>query len=95
MQAQLRARFVYDGDSVTDVAHQLGYFATIGRWQDWHDSFARLAAVTVDAVHAAARRYLAADNRTIGVFEPTAGDERGPTDGPRSRVIASWPTASR
>ena len=72
-QAQLRARFVYDGDSVTDVAHQLGYFATIGRWQDWHESFARLAAVTVDAVHAAARRYLTADNRTIGVFEPTAG----------------------
>ncbi len=71
VQAQLRARFVYDGDSVTDVAHQLGYFATIGRWQDWHEAFARLAAVTVDDVHAAARRYLAADNRTIGVFEPT------------------------
>ncbi len=73
VQAQLRARFVYDGDSVTDVAHQLGYFATIGRWQDWHESFARLDAVTVDTVQAAARRYLTADNRTIGVFDPTAG----------------------
>jgi zinc protease len=77
VQAQLRARFVYDGDSVTDVAHQLGYFATIGRWQDWHESFTRLAGVTVDAVHAAARRYLTADNRTIGVFEPTAAGRSG------------------
>ena len=47
--AQLRARFVFDGDSVTDLAHQLGYFATIGRWQDWHEVNARLAAVTLDA----------------------------------------------
>ena len=35
VKRQLRARFVFDGDSVTDVAHQIGYFATIGRWQDW------------------------------------------------------------
>jgi zinc protease len=33
--AQLRARFVFDAGSVTDLAHQLGYFATISRWQDW------------------------------------------------------------
>jgi zinc protease len=70
VQAQLRARFVYDADSVTDVAHQLGYFATIDRWQAWPEVFTRLDAITVDAVHAAARRYLAVDNRTIGVFDP-------------------------
>ena len=74
VQAQLRARFVYDADSVTDVAHQLGYFATIDRWHAWPEVFTRLAAVTVDAMHAAARRYLAADNRTIGVFEPTPAE---------------------
>ena len=74
VQAQLRARFVYDADSVTDVAHQLGYFATIDRWQAWPEVFRRLAAVTVDGVHAAARRYLTADNRTIGVFEPTPAE---------------------
>src|SRR5262249_1914501 len=28
-KAQLRARFVFDDDSVTNVAHQLGYFETI------------------------------------------------------------------
>jgi zinc protease len=74
VQAQLRARFVYDADSVTDVAHQLGYFATIDRWQAWPEVFTRLAAVTGDAVHAAARRYLAADNRTIGVFDPVVAE---------------------
>jgi predicted Zn-dependent peptidase len=34
---------------------------------------ARLAAVTRDEVNAVARKYLGADNRTIGIFEPTIG----------------------
>ena len=28
-KAQLRARLVFDNDSVTNIAHQLGYFETI------------------------------------------------------------------
>ena len=74
VKRQLRARFVFDGDSVTDVAHQIGYFATIGRWQDWAEVPSRLAAVTVDDVHRAAATCLATDNRTIGVFEPTPAE---------------------
>jgi zinc protease len=69
-RAQLRARFVYDADSVTDIAHQLGYFDTIDTWRAAGDLQARLDEVTADAVQAAAARHLAADNRTIGVFEP-------------------------
>jgi len=72
--AQLKARFVFDAGSITDLAHQLGYFATIGTWRDWQTIADRLAAVTVDAVQGAAQRYLTADNRTIGIFEPTAAD---------------------
>jgi zinc protease len=68
--SQLRARFVFDAGSVTDLAHQLGYFATIATWQEWRAADARLAAVTAETVHAAARRYLEPDNRTIGIFEP-------------------------
>ncbi len=75
VRAQLRARFVFDGGSVTDLAHQLGYFATIGRWQDWGEVNARLDAVTTDQVNAVAAKYLTADNRTLGVFEPTAGSD--------------------
>ena len=70
VRGQLRARFVYDGDSVTDIAHQLGYFETIATWTDYQDLIPRLATVTLDQVNAAARRYLTKDNRTTGWFEP-------------------------
>src|SRR5690606_37868838 len=49
-RAQLRARFVFDLDGVTEIAHQLGYFETIGSWRDVHALGERLAAVTVDDV---------------------------------------------
>lgn len=70
VQAQLRARFIYDVDSVTDIAHQIGYFETIASWGAYHSLRHRLDAVTVDHVHAAAQKYLVPANRTIGWFEP-------------------------
>ena len=72
VHAQLRARFVYDGDSVTDIAHQIGYFETISSWSAYHALRERLDAVTVEQVHAAAAKYLTPSNRTIGWFEPQA-----------------------
>ena len=68
-QAQLRARLVFDNDSVTNIAHQLGYFTTIGRLETFAEAPARIAAVTVDAVAQAAQRVLADSNRTIGWFQ--------------------------
>jgi zinc protease len=70
VHAQLRARFVYDGDSVTDIAHQIGYFETISTWRGYHTLRNRLDAVTIDQVQAAAAKYLVPSNRTIGWFEP-------------------------
>ena len=70
VNAQLRARFVYDADSVTDIAHQLGYFETIASWRAYTTLRERLDAVTPELVHAAATRYLIDENRTIGWFEP-------------------------
>ena len=70
VHAQLRARFVYDGDSVTDIAHQIGYFETISSWSAYHSLRSRLDAVTVEQVQAAAVKYLDPSNRTIGWFEP-------------------------
>lgn len=72
-KGQLRARFVYDGDGVTDIAHQLGYFHTIARWQVYYDLQSRLARVTTDEVNSAARRWLRPDNCTLGWFEPVVG----------------------
>jgi len=70
VHAQLRARFVYDGDSVTDIAHQIGYFESISSWKSYHELRSRLDTVTVEQVHAAAAKYLVPSNRTIGWFEP-------------------------
>jgi zinc protease len=70
IRAQLRARFVFDSDSVTDIAHQLGYFETIGSWREYQELIPRLSSVTVDQVNEVARKYLSPDNRTIGWFEP-------------------------
>jgi zinc protease len=69
-KAQLRARMIFDGDSVTNIAHQLGYFATIATVDVFTALPARLAAVTIDEVASAARDVLAPNNRTVGWFEP-------------------------
>ncbi len=76
VRAQLRARFVYDSDSVTDIAHQLGYFETIGSWRTYQRLIPRLAMVTLEQVNEAARRYLQADNRTVGWFEPEVSSSK-------------------
>jgi zinc protease len=68
---QLRARMVFEGDSITNVAHQLGFFETIDSWQVVPTLASRIAAVTLGEVAEAAAR-LTASNRTIGRFEPLA-----------------------
>ena len=71
-KAQLRARLVFDNDSVTNIAHQLGYFETIASADFVMAAPANIAAVTTDAVGTAAAQVLAASNRTVGWFEPEA-----------------------
>jgi zinc protease len=69
-KAQLRARLVFESDSVTNIAHQLGYFETIAAPEVFRFAPATIAAVTADRVAAVARRVLAPSNRTIGWFTP-------------------------
>jgi zinc protease len=69
-KAQLRARLVFDRDSVTNIAHQLGYFETIASKDVFEALPGRIAAVTLDEVAAAGRAVLHASNRTIGWFDP-------------------------
>jgi zinc protease len=76
-KAQLRARLVFDNDSVTNIAHQLGYFETIASVAVFDEAPAQIAAVTLDEVNAAARRTFAADNRTVGWFLPNADQPAG------------------
>jgi zinc protease len=67
---QLRARFVFDSDSVTNIAHQLGYFETVTGPGFLPDVRARLSAVTPAQVSDVARRRLSSGNRTVGWFQP-------------------------
>jgi zinc protease len=69
-KAQLRARLVFDNDSVTNIAHQLGYFETIVAPHVFRTATSVIAAVTREEVAAAARGVLTPANRTIGWFEP-------------------------
>jgi len=74
----LRARLVFENDSVTNIAHQLGYFETIASWALVPSIAGRLDAVTLDQVAAVAATRLTESHRTVGWFKPVdgAGDER-------------------
>jgi zinc protease len=69
-QTQLQAQLVFDNDSVTNIAHQIGYFETIASADVFEELPGRIAAVTVDEVGTAAKQILRTSNRTIGWFEP-------------------------
>src|SRR5262245_1696676 len=68
---QLKARLVFDNDSITNIAHQLGFFETIGSLDAFLEMPSRIAAATLNGVAAAARAVLRSSNRTIGWFDPS------------------------
>ena len=68
---QLRARFVFENESVTNIAHQIGFFQTVTDVNVYLTLAERVEAVTPESVAHAAGKYLALSNRTIGWFRPT------------------------
>jgi zinc protease len=71
---QLRARLVFEADSVTNIAHQIGYFHTLGDVGLYEGLDSRLDAVTREDVARVARERLVPSRRTVGWFEPLAGE---------------------
>jgi zinc protease len=69
-KAQLKARLVFDNESITDIAHQLGYFETIASVDSFFEAPSRIATVTLDDVSKIAQTVLIPANRTIGWIEP-------------------------
>jgi zinc protease len=67
---QLRARFVFENDSVTNIAHQLGYFETVTGPGFLPDVQTKIDAITASQVSETARRRLAPVSRTVGWFRP-------------------------
>jgi zinc protease len=79
-RSQLKARFVFEDDSITNIAHQLGYFDTIGAPDSFDDLLAAVDAVTLEAVGDAARTMLGESNRTLGWFDPVPPEPRAPRE---------------
>ena len=71
---QLRARLVFEADSVTNIAHQIGYFHTVADVGVYHGLEAALAAVRLEDVARVARECLVPANRTVGWFEPLSDE---------------------
>jgi zinc protease len=69
-QHQLRARLVLDNDSVTNIAHQLGYFETVAGPGFLSSLQQRIDAVTPEQVWDVARQRLSPMNRTVGWYRP-------------------------
>ena len=69
-KSQLQAQLVFDSDSITNIAHQIGYFETIASVDAFTGLAPRINAVSLDQVADAARTLFAASNRTVGWFEP-------------------------
>jgi zinc protease len=67
---QLRARLVFEDDSVTNVAHQLGFFETVVGPGFYPRLQACIDAVTPDQVRDVARRRLRRTCLTVGSFHP-------------------------
>ncbi len=69
-KAQLRARMIFEDDSITSIAHQIGFFETIAGVETFHQLPGAIAAATLDEVGSVAEQMLKPANRTIGWFDP-------------------------
>ena len=67
---QLRARLVFDADSVTNIAHQIGYFDSVTGPGFFETLTSRVLEVTAAQVAGVAARRLAPEQRTVGWFRP-------------------------
>ena len=67
---QLRARLVFENDSVTNIAHQLGYFEIVAGPGFVDGLASSVQRVTVEQVAGVAATRLSKDQRTIGRFQP-------------------------
>jgi len=67
---QLHARLVLENDSITNIAHQIGFFETVAGPGVLQALPGRIAAVTHGDVARVAARYLVSSNRTVGWLRP-------------------------
>ena len=67
---QTEATFIYQNDSVSGQANDLGTYAVIGLPHYRATYFDRIRAVTAADIQRAAKTYFTAENRTVAYFDP-------------------------
>ncbi|MCJ7498496.1 MAG: insulinase family protein, partial [candidate division Zixibacteria bacterium] len=72
---QLKAKLSYEDESVTDQAHQLGYYETISSYKLYYTLLDSLNQVKREDIKRVAEKYLNEDQRTVGWYIP-AEDEK-------------------
>ena len=77
-QRRAEADFVFQTNSVTAQARQLGYWAMIGDWRYLTTYLDRIRALTAAEIQAVARRTFSVDTRTVGHFVPVDGGGPAP-----------------
>jgi zinc protease len=77
-QRRAEADFVFQSNSVSAQARQLGYWAMIGDWRYLGTYLDRIRALTPTDIQAVARRTFTTDTRTIGHFVPSDGGGPAP-----------------
>ncbi len=70
-KSRVEADFVFQSDSVTSQARQIGYWAMVDDWRYLATYVDRIRALTAEDIQRVARKYLVTDSRTIGQFVPT------------------------
>ncbi len=75
---QLLARHAFDNESVTDMAHQLGFFETLGDHHLGSGMPDRVRAVTVDDVARLVRARAGETHRTVGLLLPAPARQDAP-----------------
>jgi zinc protease len=75
VKKQARALFAYSTERVTMQAFWLAFTENVESHTWFEDYVANLEAVTLDDVKEAAAKYLRPQNRTVGYFVPTAGED--------------------
>jgi predicted Zn-dependent peptidase len=69
---------LFENDSISNIAHQLGYFDAIAHWRTHATIQEAIERVTLDEVAAVAAHRLRPSGQTVGWFEPLppgAGDQ--------------------
>lgn len=85
-QNQIEASFTFERDSIPDQAQTLGRYAVWGDWRYSDRYLSQVKKVTAVEVQRVAKKYLGAENRTVGHFVPTSA----PSDpSPPAREAAS------